>query len=126
MIIMGVLCILFAILFGFLAKQALTKEDFWEQYRIKSGKTKEQMKVYLKNYAILFIVFAIFFCGMGIFFCSTGIKEGELSSGKKSTGNTCTICGKPATHEYQGSGYCDEHYNDAVEWSINNAAGKEN
>ena len=30
----------------------------------------------------------------------------------------CTICGKPATHTFQGSGYCDQHYTNAVNWAF--------
>lgn len=30
----------------------------------------------------------------------------------------CTICRKPATHTFQGSGYCDSHYADAVSWAM--------
>lgn len=29
----------------------------------------------------------------------------------------CTICGKSATHTFQGSGYCNTHYADAVAWA---------
>lgn len=28
----------------------------------------------------------------------------------------CTICGKPSTHTFQESPYCDKHYEDAVKW----------
>lgn len=40
------------------------------------------------------------------------------------SGSGCTICGKAATHTFQGSGYCDRHYSDAVSWAIDNVAGK--
>ena len=36
----------------------------------------------------------------------------------------CTICRKTATHTYQGSGYCTEHYKDAIAWSIKNVDKK--
>lgn len=36
--------------------------------------------------------------------------------GSKST-SKCTICKKTATHTFQGSGYCDAHYKDAVSWA---------
>ena len=39
------------------------------------------------------------------------------SSGHSGT-SKCTICGEKATHVFQGSGYCDEHYQDAVIWSM--------
>lgn len=32
--------------------------------------------------------------------------------------DTCTICGKRATHTFQGSGYCDNHYEDAINWAL--------
>ena len=41
-------------------------------------------------------------------------KKPSSSNGK------CTICGKPATERYQGSGYCTEHYKDAIIWSMDN------
>lgn len=34
---------------------------------------------------------------------------------------TCYICGKTAHNKFQGSGYCDEHYEDAVLWAAGNA-----
>ena len=42
----------------------------------------------------------------------------DLSGGGYTNTSKCTICGKKATHTYQGSGYCDTHYLDAVKWSI--------
>lgn len=35
----------------------------------------------------------------------------------------CTICNKDAYNEFQGSPYCDEHYEDAVLWAIDNVSG---
>lgn len=37
--------------------------------------------------------------------------------GSKST-SKCTICRKTATHTFQGSGYCDAHYKDAIIWAM--------
>ena len=34
--------------------------------------------------------------------------------------NECTICGKKATHTFQGSGYCNKHYDNAIKWAIDN------
>ena len=34
--------------------------------------------------------------------------------------NECTICGEKATHTFQGSGYCNKHYDDAIKWAIDN------
>ena len=39
-------------------------------------------------------------------------------SGGGNTGR-CTICRKTATHTFQGSGYCNTHYRDAVVWATN-------
>ena len=52
---------------------------------------------------ILLFVFQLFMVGCG-----------PSSSGT----SKCTICGKPATHTFQGSGYCNTHYNDAVNWAL--------
>lgn len=48
---------------------------------------------------------------------------GGSSSSRGST-SKCTICKKTATHTFQGSGYCDKHYQDAVEWAFDNVSGK--
>lgn len=37
---------------------------------------------------------------------------------KSSSGSRCDICRKPATHSFQGYGYCDEHYQDAIKWAF--------
>lgn len=34
----------------------------------------------------------------------------------------CTICKKTATNTFQGSGYCTEHYKDAIVWAMNNVS----
>ena len=49
---------------------------------------------------------------------------GLCACGGGSSGNKCTICKKTATHKFQGSGYCDSHYNDAVKWAIDNVSKK--
>lgn len=43
-----------------------------------------------------------------------------VGCGSSGSGGTskCTICGKSASHTFQGSGYCDKHYNDAVNWAM--------
>ena len=43
--------------------------------------------------------------------------------GGSTSTNKCTICRKTATHTFQGSGYCNEHYEDAVYWAFDNVAG---
>ena len=47
------------------------------------------------------------------------------NAGGSSVGGKCTICGKKATRSFQGSSYCSKHYNGAVDWAIDNVAGKE-
>lgn len=37
---------------------------------------------------------------------------------KSSSGSRCDICRKPATHTFQGYGYCDEHYQNAIIWAF--------
>lgn len=39
---------------------------------------------------------------------------------KSSSGNRCDICGKAATHTFQGYGYCEEHYQKAILWAFEN------
>lgn len=41
-----------------------------------------------------------------------------ISSLNSSPGNRCDICREPATHTFQGYGYCDEHYQDAIKWAF--------
>ena len=41
-----------------------------------------------------------------------------------SSTSKCTICKKTATHTFQGSGYCNSHYEDAVNWAFDHVAGK--
>lgn len=38
--------------------------------------------------------------------------------GGGSSRSKCTICGKAATHTFQGSGYCNTHYSDAIAWAM--------
>lgn len=57
---------------------------------------------------ILLILVAV----MGFSKCGWGGGSGSGNTSK------CTICGKSATHTFQGDGYCDTHYNDAVKWAI--------
>lgn len=95
---------------------------------------------------ILFPTFGVFFLMVGFFFFSQNVNNkkarkmlywafliivigclliavvscGSSCVGGSGSGDTskCTICRKPATHVFQGSGYCDEHYQDAIVWSI--------
>lgn len=62
------------------------------------------MKKIIALCGILIVLFSLSACGGG--------------------GGGCTICGKAATHTFQGSSYCSQHYNNAVSWAIDNVAGK--
>lgn len=44
--------------------------------------------------------------------------NGFGNSSYRGNTDTCTICGKIATHTFQGSGYCDNHYEDAINWAL--------
>lgn len=44
----------------------------------------------------------------------------DSGSSSKSSTSKCTICKKTATHTFQGSGYCTEHYKDAIGWAADN------
>lgn len=57
---------------------------------------------------------------LAIVFLFSMCSDGSSSSNK----SKCAICGKTATHTFQGSGYCNTHYNKAVKWAINNVSGK--
>lgn len=48
--------------------------------------------------------------------------DGSSSSGGSSS--RCTICNKSATNTFQGSGYCDKHYKDAINWALDNVSDK--
>lgn len=64
------------------------------------------MKKTVTIFIAVIVVLALLFSCMG-------------SSGGSSGGTgRCTICKKTATHTYQGSGYCDTHYRDAISWSL--------
>ncbi len=43
---------------------------------------------------------------------------------KGSSRNRCDICRKPATHTFQGHGYCSEHYQDALNWAFEHTKEK--
>jgi hypothetical protein len=46
------------------------------------------------------------------------------TSGNSSSKSRCTICGKAATNTFQNSGYCSQHYRDAIIWAMDNVSGK--
>lgn len=76
----------------------------------------------LNKIVIIFVVavavFVLFFALLGS--CGGG------GGGSRSGGSTskCTICGKAATHTFQGSGYCTKHYKDAIVWAMDNVNSK--
>lgn len=72
-------------------------------------------------YMIFVVVLALLLVGLS---SGGSSSSGSSSGGSSSKGSGCTICGKKATHSFQGSGYCDRHYNDAVKWAIDNVAEK--
>ena len=55
---------------------------------------------------------------MIVFFLAVVLCFGLSACGGSKSTNRCTICGKTATHAFQGSGYCDTHYKDAVSWAM--------
>lgn len=67
----------------------------------------------MKKFALIIVAAYI------LLFIIVGTLSGS-GGGKNSSG--CTICGKSASHTFQGSRYCDTHYNNAVKWAIDNVA----
>jgi hypothetical protein len=61
------------------------------------------------------VMIAVILC---IVLCFASCGGSSSSSSKSGSTRTCTICGKTATHTFQGSGYCTKHYNDAVNWAM--------
>lgn len=61
---------------------------------------------------IAMIVLFIFFIVIGLASCGDG------SGHAPGYGNTskCTICGKSATHHTSNYGFCDEHWQDAINY----------
>ena len=64
---------------------------------------------------IALIVVIIIFIAIGLASC------GDSSGHAPGYGNTskCTICGKPATHSTGNYGYCDKHWQDAINYKGN-------
>lgn len=69
-----------------------------------NGKTKKSLIIFISTIVI----------GAIIIFIGINSDTGSNSHG----GSGCTICGKTATHTFQGSKYCKKHYNNAVDWAI--------
>lgn len=70
-----------------------------------------------KTFFIIFAVALVIFIAAKS--CSS---DGSSSSGGSS--NRCTICNSSATNTFQGSGYCDKHYKDAINWALDNVSWK--
>lgn len=75
------------------------------------GKRGEILKKTLIVSIIIVILVLIFACS---------------DSSSSSSNSKCTICGKNATHTFQGYGYCNKHYQNAVKWAIDNVAERDN
>ncbi len=78
----------------------------------------------MKNGAFMKIILVVLMLAMGVgmYACINGGCDscscGSSSYSGGGSTSKCTICRKPATHVFQGSGYCDQHYQDAVNWAI--------
>ena len=59
----------------------------------------------MKKIISLLLAFTML-CSMAMFTSCGGSSKG------------CTICGKEASHTFQGSKYCTSHYKDAIVWSM--------
>lgn len=116
MTILGAVFVLVGVVALCIAVKSATKDAFWSKVK----ESNKNLKMSRKGYVAYYAVTAIFIIGIGIFV----MRGGGFSFGGAST-DKCTICGKPATHEFQGSGYCNEHYTDAVIWSFRKAADKQ-
>lgn len=71
------------------------------------------MKKKSSIWGMMFIII-IFLLILSMFIGSIG---GGNNKNRYGSGR-CTICGKSATQTFQGSGYCDKHYKDAVSWAF--------
>ena len=76
----------------------------------------------LTKIGIIFVVALMLFFAL-IGGCGGG-SSGSGGSGSGGSTNKCTICGKAATHTFQGSGYCTNHYKDAIAWAMDNVNSK--
>ncbi len=65
----------------------------------------------IKRIAALALVLVMAFFMLSA--CSGGHAPGYGNTSK------CTICGKPATHSTGNYGYCDKHWQDAINYNGN-------
>ena len=68
----------------------------------------------MKKDTLFGFIFMFFILMVILSMCSNGTERYGKGSGK------CNICGKSATHTFQGYGYCNKHYDGAVKWAIDN------
>ena len=64
----------------------------------------------------------------GIFIAFLAVLFGSIiadGSPSKKNYKACTICSEKATNTFQGSNYCEKHYENAVKWAIDNVAGQD-
>ncbi|MBE7036011.1 MAG: hypothetical protein E7403_01805 [Ruminococcaceae bacterium] len=90
-------------------KEELKKRQYSKKDELAADKWLK--KFYTAMLILLIVCVAV---SLGTSLGTSLIKKGDESK--------CTICDKPASHSFQGSGYCGEHYNDAVRWAIDNVS----
>ena len=67
-------------------------------------------------------LFAVIFIAIVLIIVISLFNGSGSGSGRYGKGSgKCNICGKTATHTFQGYGYCDTHYENAVNYAINHS-----
>ena len=115
LLVAGAYFVLFYLLFRLLNPSAKKSEKQEQNDGHADNKeyTKKSIVVTLRNTLIwLLIVGLLIVCFKS---CSFGRNSG---GGGNTSIADCVICGKDATHKFQGSSYCGKHYDDAVKWAI--------
>lgn len=84
----------------------------------KESKTPSDRRINIIIAVCVFIILVSLVIDVYISENSTGSTDSISSISK------CTICGKAATHTFQGSGYCTKHYKDAIVWAMDNVNSK--
>ena len=83
---------------------------------------KEELRMEEKKARKIGIIFVV--AVMLFFALFDGCDGGSGGSRSGGSTNKCTICGKAATHTFQGYGYCTKHYKDAIVWAMDNVNSK--
>jgi hypothetical protein len=65
------------------------------------------------------VMIAVILCIVLCFASCGGSSSSSSSSSTHINTRVCTICGKTATHTFQGYGYCTKHYNKALNTMAN-------